>query len=609
MRGCRNGRLAGVRTGPVSRTATRGESAAGRVAAAAAFSMRSNWGRQIWRHVVPATAAALVVLLALAALTPAGGRTDPAVDTAVAVLRLEGRKAVKTGDRTAFVRQARNLLAVPGTRIAGVRLLAGRGLVVEQVPPEMDFHGHELRREPLGPDMRFEVALAPPQGTFGRRIVPALVGFAVAAAAAFLWFVSKVERPLAALGEALPAVSETGEPILLPARPWPRIEEIGRRITEVALSFHEQSRTSQANLLALEEAFEKIRSVLHSLGEGVLVTDHRGDVVLSNPAAARILGSAREGIRGRDVLSLFPETDALRLKSAMADVRRDRRLRFLDGVEIGGRVFHLSIAPILDGKDSVRDEERYGVSIVMLDMTAAVEIARMKDEFLSSVSHELRTPLTSIRSYTEILLHMTPEDEETWKEFLGIVSTEAERLTRLVNEILDLARMEAGEMDFRIEPVDVGHLLRTVAAVFDPLLREKECSLVLDLPESLPPAHADRDRLHQVLTNLMGNACKFLPNGGVVRLGTRPKGDELEFWVEDSGPGIPDEERERVFEKFKQVGDSLTDKPKGTGLGLPICREILQRMGGRIWCDRSPELGGARFRFTLPVSREARPTW
>ncbi len=386
-------------------------------------------------------------------------------------------------------------------------------------------------------------------------------------------------------------------------------EDLGRGVRSLVAHFSERARTSQANFMALEMAFEKIRSVLQSLGEGVVVADAGGDLVLANPVAQEVLGSADSSWKGARLGDLFPLRIRPRIEAAVKTAYRTRRTVILESLVFSGAIFNLSIAPILMGGHRSHGELQ-GVAIVFVDMTSVFELNRMKEDFLSSVSHELRTPLTSIRSYSEILLHMAPEDEDTRVEFLGVVISECERLARLVDDILDLARIEAGEMVLRTDALDSKVMLRGVGRVFQPLLQEKGAKMELRIEESLAPIHADRDRLHQVLTNLIGNAVKFLPSeGGLVRVSAREDKDSVLFCIEDNGPGIPESEWELVFEKFKQVGDTLTEKPKGTGLGLPICREIITQHGGRIWCERSEDLGGACFFFELSKSKERVAHW
>ena len=400
---------------------------------------------------------------------------------------------------------------------------------------------------------------------------------------------------------------EEGKP--LPSFAVREFEDLGRGVRSLVAHFSERARTSQANFMALEMAFEKIRSVLQSLGEGVVVADAGGDLVLANPVAQEVLGYADSGWKGARLGDLFPQRIRPRIEAAVKTAYRTRRTVILESLVFSGAIFNLSIAPILMGGHRSQGELQ-GVAIVFVDMTSVFELNRMKEDFLSSVSHELRTPLTSIRSYSEILLHMAPEDEETRVEFLGVVISECERLARLVDDILDLARIEAGEMVLRTDALDSRVMLKGVGQVFQPLLQEKGAKLELRIEEALPPIHADRDRLHQVLTNLIGNAVKFLPSeGGEIWVTAREEQDSVLFCIEDNGPGIPESEWELIFEKFKQVGDTLTEKPKGTGLGLPICREIITQHGGRIWCERSEELGGACFFFDLVKSKERVAHW
>ena len=236
------------------------------------------------------------------------------------------------------------------------------------------------------------------------------------------------------------------------------------------------------------------------------------------------------------------------------------------------------------------------------------ELDRMKDSFLSSVSHELRTPLTSIRSFSEIMLTYPEEDTATNREFMMIINSESERLTRLINDVLDLAKIDAGKMQWNVEELEPATAVRQAVQSMSSLAREKSLDLEVRVEEDLPPLSADGDRVHQVLTNLLSNAIKFTPPGNrvrieAVRVQRKRTGDRCDFVrisVHDTGVGIAEEELARIFERFKQCGDTLTDKPKGTGLGLAICREIVSYHGGRIWADS--KLGeGSSFHVLLPI--------
>ncbi len=228
------------------------------------------------------------------------------------------------------------------------------------------------------------------------------------------------------------------------------------------------------------------------------------------------------------------------------------------------------------------------------------ELDLLKDEFVATVSHELRTPLTSIRAFSEILLN-TPEMEvEQRQAFLEIVVKEAERLTRLINEVLDLAKIESGRMEWHITENDIVSLIKDACNAVSQLFRERNIVLEQQLPSSPVLANVDPDRFIQVIINLLSNACKFSePEQGIVKVKLFIQTTDLWIEIQDNGSGIPSDKLESVFDKFYQVEDQQTGKPKGTGLGLPICQAIIEHHGGKIWVES--ELGqGAVFILTLP---------
>ena len=229
------------------------------------------------------------------------------------------------------------------------------------------------------------------------------------------------------------------------------------------------------------------------------------------------------------------------------------------------------------------------------------ELDRLKDNFISTVGHEFRTPLTSIRAAGEILSDNPTLPGEERDRFYSVVVAETQRLTRLIDQLLDLSKMEAGSLDWNMEPLDLDETITAAVAAASPLAQAEGVRMDADLPGGLPRVFADRDRLIQVLVNLISNAVKFCdPAHGEVRISAAINGGSVSVDVTDNGPGVAADERERIFERFQQGGEMLTNKPKGTGLGLAICREIVERFGGRIWVE--PASGhGSVFRFTLPI--------
>ncbi|MCG8360234.1 MAG: HAMP domain-containing histidine kinase, partial [Kiloniellales bacterium] len=228
---------------------------------------------------------------------------------------------------------------------------------------------------------------------------------------------------------------------------------------------------------------------------------------------------------------------------------------------------------------------------------------RLKDDFLTTVSHELRTPLTSIRSFSEILYDHRDIDPKERTEFLGIIVKESERLTRLINQILDLAKMESGRMEWRMADVDLREALQEGIAATSSLLADNAIGLDVRLPQDLPAVHADRDRLIQVVVNLLSNAAKFCHRTDPLVSVTAQTGDEgVLVSIADNGPGVPAEALDKIFEKFQQAEVTSGSRPMGTGLGLPISRQIVEYFGGRIWVE-SRSAQGARFCFTLPLAK------
>jgi len=231
------------------------------------------------------------------------------------------------------------------------------------------------------------------------------------------------------------------------------------------------------------------------------------------------------------------------------------------------------------------------------------ELDRLKDDFISTVTHELRTPLTSIRAFSEILNDNPAIEENERARFLGIIVKESERLTRLINQVLDLAKIESGAAEWHSSEIDMCDVLGDAAGAMSQLFKDKGIDLIVELPQKVPGILADRDRLMQVMLNLLSNAAKFCKRArGVVRVSLVEQGGFLRVEVSDNGIGISAADQEVIFEKFRQAGDMLTGKPRGSGLGLYISRRIVEHFGGSMWVSSRPG-EGACFSFTLPLAR------
>ena len=233
------------------------------------------------------------------------------------------------------------------------------------------------------------------------------------------------------------------------------------------------------------------------------------------------------------------------------------------------------------------------------------ELDQLKSDFISVVSHELRTPLTSIKAFTELILikpHMTAEKRS---RFLSIINSETDRLSRLINDILDLTKIEEGKLSWRVTQVSLPEIIRTSVASIQSLADNKSLDMQVNMPAPLPHLYGDRDRLVQVITNILSNAIKFTPGGGSISIETsyeeQPR-KQIFVHITDSGVGIPHRHLDTIFEKFRRAGDALTNVNEGTGLGLAITKQIVEYHGGRIWAESTPGRGST-FSFTLPLDK------
>ena len=222
---------------------------------------------------------------------------------------------------------------------------------------------------------------------------------------------------------------------------------------------------------------------------------------------------------------------------------------------------------------------------------------RLKDDFMSSVTHELRTPLTSIRALAELMRDDPKIDLAQRRQFIEIIVSETERLSRLVNQVLDMAKIESGHAEWHTEELDLGALVRQTVVTTSELFRERQSQVTVSAPEHPVMIWVDPDRLTQVMLNLLSNAAKFVPvPGGRVGVSLSLDDAGVTVRVTDNGPGVPPEQQALVFERFRQGGDA-SNRPQGTGLGLPISRQIVEHFGGRLWLESAPGQG-ATFCFS-----------
>ncbi|MFL5806189.1 MAG: ATP-binding protein [Roseiflexaceae bacterium] len=348
----------------------------------------------------------------------------------------------------------------------------------------------------------------------------------------------------------------------------------------------EQSERLGLTLQQREEEASKSVAILRSIADGVVVGDRLGRIRMINPAAERILGICAEAFLGRQM----SELPGVPLESSHDQPEEMHQL------QIDGRTLRAHFAPVLSSPG-----ERLGGVVVYHDISREVLADRLKSEFIATASHELRTPLTSIRGYIDLLLLGTLGTlSQAQNDFLKVVKNNVVRLVELIDDLLDVSRAEAGEMRLRRETIDLAEVLYEVGESLYSQFTARSISLAIDVPDGLPAVVADRQRLRQIVVNLVNNACKYTPEGGRVDVVARNGGDKLRVDVCDTGVGIAQEAQSHIFTPFYRADNPLREQAGGTGLGLSITKTLIDLHGGEIWFE-SHEGRGSTFSFTLPL--------
>lgn len=479
-----------------------------------------------------------------------------------------------------------------------------------------------------------------------RRVLPTLVGGALLAVMVAIAITAwTFHRPLRRLQRGAQALSrgELGYTIGLRSRD--ELGDLAAAFDQMSVRLAEQYRALQDYSRLLEERVaartaellaerNRLDAILQNMADGLVVTDAAGRIVLVNPALAQMFPPISGQVVGGDIEHVLPLPELRELVQAAGAHPGEVRTATLS-MPAPARVFKAS-ACALARRDPAGPEEVQGVVTVLRDITREAEVDRMKTDFISMVSHELRTPLTSVLGFAKLIWRSMERDvvprlaaddtrgqqaAQRIGENLEIIISEGERLTRLINDVLDIAKMEAGKVEWHMAGVSIAEVIASATAVAAPLAAGKGLELRSAVEEGLAAVWADRDRLEQVLDNLLSNAVKFTDTGWIEvcarqvevaadgsatpALGRaapplRP-GTWLAVSVQDSGIGIPPEKAAAVFEKFRQLSNGQAGRPKGTGLGLAICKEIVEHHGGRIWVESTPGVGST-FTFVLPLA-------
>ncbi|WML53927.1 ATP-binding protein [Neobacillus sp. PS3-12] len=410
-----------------------------------------------------------------------------------------------------------------------------------------------------------------------------VAGVAIILTTIFAFFLStRIAAPLRKMREAAFEVArgkfDTKVPILTH-------DEIG----ELATAFNQMGRQLKFNMNALSQEKEQLASILSSMADGVITFNRDGTILITNPPADRFLqywyyekggfSSDTESIPSK-VMELFKQA---------VDTEKDQ----IGEISLQGQHWVILVSPLYSNQ-FIR-----GAVAVVRNMTEERKLDKLRKDFIANVSHELRTPISMLQGYSEAIVDDVAETEEEKKEMAKVIYDESLRMGRLVNELLDLARMEAGHIQLTIEEVDLSSFINRIIRKFQGIAKENEINISANISEEITHFSFDPDRIEQVLTNLIDNAIRHTPKGGYVAVTIIRDEKGIHMEVKDSGSGIPEEDLPFVFERFYKADKARTRGRSGTGLGLAIAKNIIDAHRGQI--SVQSKLGqGTTFSFFLP---------
>jgi PAS domain S-box-containing protein len=346
------------------------------------------------------------------------------------------------------------------------------------------------------------------------------------------------------------------------------------------------------------------RAILSAMAEGVIVSDIDGQVTLCNQAVARMLGVDPQAVLGQSVHALFEPCSAQcrsTVTEAMDRLCADpytfgQSQESAERIEVNAQILLVRLSPLL-----TEIGQFTGIAIFLQDVTREVEAERTRDDFVSYASHEMRTPLTAIKGYGELLWHqVSGQLDAQQKRFLQVIQNNADRLVKLLDDMVNLSRLDSGQLELDVQPVHMETVIRDVAETIRSQCTQKGLRLVVDTEPKVGSVLGDKERLTQVVANLADNACRHTPKGGRITLSLSRVEGEIRVDVADTGVGIAPKDQAKIFQGFHRTGDSTASRARTPDLGLPLAKGLVERHGGRVWMESTPETGNT-LSFALPL--------
>ncbi|MBU8879156.1 cell wall metabolism sensor histidine kinase WalK [Bacillus sp. FJAT-29790] len=412
-------------------------------------------------------------------------------------------------------------------------------------------------------------------------------GVAIILTTIFAFFLStRITAPLRKMREAAFEVARGKFDTKIP---FPSHDEIG----ELATAFNQMGKQLKFNMNALSQEKEQLASILSGMADGVITFNRDGTILITNPPAERFLQSWYYEQDEDDKNPSAVPSKVMELFQLAVDTEKEQ----VGEISIQGRFWVMIVSPLYNQK-YIR-----GAVAVIRDMTEERQLDKLRQDFIANVSHELRTPISMMQGYSEAIVDDIAGTDEEKKEMASVIYDESLRMGRLVNELLDLARMEAGHIQLTMEDVEVHPYIQKIIRKFHGLAKDKDIQLSQKLDGQDIRINVDPDRLEQVLTNLIDNAIRHTPNMGNVTVSEHSDEQGLYIEVTDSGSGIPEEDLPFVFERFYKADKARTRGQSGTGLGLAIAKNIISAHKGRITVQS--KLGhGTTFSIFIPRNIE-----
>ncbi len=414
-----------------------------------------------------------------------------------------------------------------------------------------------------------------------------------------VWLAHSITKPLSDIASAARRLGSDNQVFHVRTTAQDEVGLLASTLNHMADQLH-------AKIEELSEDRSQLLAVLTSMVEGVMVLDSRGHVLQINPALGRMFGISRVEARGRPCAELFRHQQLNDLVTSILRSRTHHQDEIV--LQLSGRCLQIEASPAGGER-----ENEASVVLVFHDMTELRRLEKIRKDFVANVSHELRTPLTSIKGYVEALLDGAKDDPSASTTFLGIILKQSDRLNLIIEDLLELSKIESGDVSLKEDPLELRSVIDRTLSMIKPIADKNRHRLVTVVDPSLPPVAGDEGRLVQVLTNLLDNAVKYTPAGGTITIGAKlahpagnaePPAGAIELSVADTGIGIPEEDRPRVFERFYRVDKARSRELGGTGLGLAIVKHIVEGHGGQVWVEANhPQ--GSRFVVRLPLSTAA----